>query len=139
MDWVDHRLTPEHLRQLHENLEGKLGGEGVFLRKENLEISNDFYLILDGAIMEQPEEIDLESIMEESMMLEDENPIIELSDDLNNVQNRIPAYRNDRALGTKNLRAITGFLCEICNRAFADEEDAQVIFISFNFSCIKLY
>jgi hypothetical protein len=28
MDWVDHRLTPEHLRQLNELLEGKVGGEG---------------------------------------------------------------------------------------------------------------
>ncbi|KAJ3629330.1 hypothetical protein MTP99_013726 [Tenebrio molitor] len=106
MDWVDHRLTPEHLRQLNELLEGKVGGE-------------------DGEIIEEDLEIDLEPLLEESMEMEEENPFLELSDDLNNLQNRIPAYKKNRAIATQSLKPFTGYMCDICHRSFENEEYAQ--------------
>jgi len=106
MDWVDHRLTPEHLRQLSETLQNKLGGE-------------------DGEIIEENLEADLEPLLEESMEMEDENPILELSDDLNNLQNRIPAYKRARAVATQNLKPFSGFMCDLCFKSFENEEIAQ--------------
>ncbi|RZC43183.1 zinc finger protein on ecdysone puffs, partial [Asbolus verrucosus] len=105
MDWVDHRLTPEHLRQLNETLEAKVGEE--------------------GEIIEEELEIDLEPLLEESMEMEEENPILELTDDLNNIQNRMPAYKKSRAVATQSLKPFTGFMCDICHRSFENEENAQ--------------
>ncbi|XP_063910154.1 zinc finger protein on ecdysone puffs-like isoform X1 [Zophobas morio] len=106
MDWVDHRLTPEHLRQLNETLEGKVGEE-------------------DGEIIEEDLEMDLEPVLEETMELEDEHPILELTDELNNLQNRIPAFRKNRPIGSQSLKPFNGFMCDICNRSFENDEFAQ--------------
>lgn len=124
MDWVDHRLTPEHLRQLNELLEGKVGGEGkVFFF---VAINFNLFKLLDGEIIEEDLEIDLEPLLEESMEMEEENPFLELSDDLNNLQNRIPAYKKNRAIATQSLKPFTGYMCDICHRSFENEEYAQV-------------
>lgn len=64
--------------------------------------------------------------MEESMQMEEDNAVTELSDDLNNLQNRMPAFKKDRAIGTKNLKSFTGYMCDICNRSFENEDNAQV-------------
>lgn len=64
--------------------------------------------------------------MEESMQMEEDNAVTELSDDLNNLQNRMPAFKKDRAVGVQNLKPFTGFMCDICNRSFENEDNAQV-------------
>ncbi|XP_968783.4 zinc finger protein on ecdysone puffs isoform X2 [Tribolium castaneum] len=106
MDWVDHRLTPDHLRTLNEMIENKAGGE-------------------DGDIIEEELETDLEPLLEESLQMEEENPILELSDELNNLQNRMPAYKKNRPLATQSLKPFSGFMCEICHRSFENENYAQ--------------
>ncbi|XP_044270416.1 zinc finger protein on ecdysone puffs [Tribolium madens] len=106
MDWVDHRLTPDHLRTLNEVLESKVGGE-------------------DGDVIEEELEIDLEPLLEESIQMEEENPILELSDELNNLQNRIPAYKKNRPIATQSLKPFSGFMCEICHKSFENEKYAQ--------------
>lgn len=60
------------------------------------------------------------------MQMEEENPILELSDDLNNLQNRIPSYKKNRPVGIQSLIPFSGFMCEICHRSFSNEETAQV-------------
>lgn len=62
------------------------------------------------------------------MQTEDENPVVELTDDLQNLQNRIPAYLKTRAVSTASLKPAEGSICELCNRFFACETTAQVIF-----------
>lgn len=109
IEWVEHRLTPEHLRKLNETLESKDGGP-------------------DGAVVvvqEEEEELDLEPLLEESLAMESENPVLELDDDLTGLQNLIPAYNPNRAISTKSLTSFTGFLCDLCNRSFDKEELAQ--------------
>lgn len=108
IEWVEHRLTPDHLRKLNEVLSAKEGG-------------------IDGAkvIQEGEEEPDLEPILEESVQMEAENPVLELDDDLTGLQNLIPAYKKDRPVSTKSLIPFEGFLCTLCNRSFNKEELAQ--------------
>ncbi|KAJ8941185.1 hypothetical protein NQ314_010484 [Rhamnusium bicolor] len=106
MEWVEHRLTPDHLRKLHESLKDKVGGT-------------------DGDLVIQGEELDLEPLLDESLQMEVENPILELTDDLAGLQNLIPAYKPNRAVSTKSLKPFTGFMCELCNRSFEDEQLAQ--------------
>lgn len=59
------------------------------------------------------------------MQTEDKNPVLELSDDLANLQNRIPAYNNTRAISKSSLKSAEGFICEICNSFFASETMSQ--------------
>lgn len=75
-------------------------------------------------------EPDLEPILEESLQLESEFPIFELTDDLSGLQNLIPAYKPDRAVSKQSLKEFSGYRCELCHRSFENEELAQV---SFNF------
>lgn len=84
------------------------------------------YIYLDGEIIEEDLEMDLEPVLEETMELEDEHPILELTDELNNLQNRIPAFRKNRPIGSQSLKPFNGFMCDICNRSFENDEFAQV-------------
>lgn len=73
-------------------------------------------------------ELDLEPLLEESLQNEDEAPVLELSDDMTNFQNRIPAYKKSRPVSKESLKPSTGFLCDLCDRFFPSEEIAQVGF-----------
>ncbi|KAJ8948353.1 hypothetical protein NQ318_019338 [Aromia moschata] len=106
LEWVEHRLTPEHLRKLHETLKDKTGDA-------------------DGDAIIRGEELDLEPLLEEPLEMEVENPVLELTDDLAGLQNLIPAYKPNRAVSTKSLKPFTGFMCDLCNRSFEDEQLAQ--------------
>lgn len=106
MEWVEHRLTPEHLRKLHETLKDKTGGE-------------------DGDLIIKEEELDLEPLLDEPLQMEVDNPVLELSDDMAGLQNLIPAYKPERAVSTQSLKPFEGFRCELCDRSFEDEELAQ--------------
>lgn len=107
MEWVEHRLTPEHLRALAKHLENKTKNDGAEI------------------VTEEELDIDLDPIMEETVEHEDDYPILDLDDDMKAFGSRVPAYRRDRALASKSLQAFTGFMCNICNVSFVDEELAQ--------------
>lgn len=109
MEWVDHRLTPEHLRKLAEELKNKTGGE-------------------DGDIIVE-NDIDIEPLLDEPLQMEVENPILELTDDLTGLQNLMPAYKPDRAVSTQSLTEFSGFRCELCHRSFHEEDLAQVLIL----------
>lgn len=106
IEWVEHRFTPEHLFKLKENMETRAGGA-------------------DGNIIPDGMELDLEPLLEESLQSEAENPIMELDEPMDNLQNRIPAFKKGRQVGTKNLTEAKGFICELCHRFFESEELAQ--------------
>ncbi|CAH0546111.1 unnamed protein product [Brassicogethes aeneus] len=106
MEWVEHRLTPEHLRTMSTAIEKKTGGK-------------------DGEIIIKEEELDIEPLLEEPLQLEVENPILELSDDVSGLQNIIPAFKKDRKVSTQSLKPFTGFVCELCDRSFVNEDLAQ--------------
>lgn len=121
MEWVDHRFTPEHLHKLKEVLESKDGAEDGY------------------KIVEEENEFDLEPMLQENMQTEDENPVLELTDDLQNLQNRIPTYLKTRPISKESLKAAEGFTCDLCNRFFDNETNANVInnpkFSCFNLKC----
>lgn len=71
-------------------------------------------------------ELDLEPLLEESLQNEDDTPVLELSDDMTNFQNRIPAYKKNRPISKGSLKPASGFLCDLCNRFFPTEEIAEV-------------
>lgn len=81
---------------------------------------------IDGAIIVENLELDLEPLLEESLQNEDETPVLELSDDMINFQNRIPAYKKSRAVSKESLKPSSGFHCDLCNRFFPSEDIAQV-------------
>lgn len=83
-------------------------------------------VIADGAAIVEDLELELEPLLEETMQNEDETPVLELSDDMTNFQNRIPAYKKNRQISKESLKALSGFLCDLCNRFFPSEEIAQV-------------
>lgn len=86
-----------------------------------------FCFVADGDIIEDDLDIvDIEPLLEESIEMEDENVILELSDDLTNMQNRIPAYKKNRQVGTDNLKPFSGWMCDLCHRSFENEKLAQV-------------
>lgn len=106
MEWVEHRLTPDHLRTLNAELEKKLGGK-------------------NGDVIIEEEELDLEPLLDEPLQMESENPILELKGDMEGLQNLIPAYKKDRKVSTLSLKEFKGFMCELCNRSFVNEDVAQ--------------
>ncbi|XP_044750120.1 zinc finger protein on ecdysone puffs [Coccinella septempunctata] len=107
MEWVEHRLSPEHLRELAKFMEENNKADGAVVVKED------------------ESEFDLEPLMEEVTEQEDDFPILEMDDDLHDLQNRIPAYRKTRLLGSKSLIPFTGFMCQVCNTTFVSEEFSQ--------------
>lgn len=90
------------------------------------DLKNEITLILDGDIIIEEGEPDLEPILEESLQLESEFPIFELTDDLSGLQNLIPAYKSERPVCKQSLKEFSGFRCVICHRSFENEELAQV-------------
>lgn len=56
---------------------------------------------------------------------ESDSPILEMTDDLEQLQN-LPVYKPDRALSVSSLKPFTGFICELCDRTFETEELSQV-------------
>nr|XP_023017368.1 zinc finger protein on ecdysone puffs isoform X1 [Leptinotarsa decemlineata] len=108
VEWIEHRLTPEHLKNLFEKMKDRCGGA-------------------DGDIIvkEDEQELALEPLLDEPLQMEDEYVILELTNDLSSYQNLLPAYKPDRAVSTKSLVEFSGFRCELCNRSFENEELAQ--------------
>lgn len=107
MEWVDHRFTPDHLRKIKEYLDSRTGEE-------------------EGAPIEEQEiEIDNDPLLDESLQTEDENPILELSDDLKDLHNRIPAYKPSRPISENSVQPSSGFYCDICIRFMTTEAAAK--------------
>ena len=107
MEWVDHRFSPDHLRKIKEMMDTRTGEE-------------------DGAPLEEEEpEIDNDPLLDESLQTEDENPILELTDDLKDLHNRIPAYKPTRELAKNNVQPMSGFYCDICIRFMTSETAAK--------------
>ncbi|GJQ79002.1 hypothetical protein Trydic_g163 [Trypoxylus dichotomus] len=106
MEWVEHRFTPEHLFKVKEILDTKAGDTEGHIIEENLEWDN-------------------EPLLQENLQTEDENPVLELDDDLANLYNRVPVYRADRPVGKNSLKPLEGFFCEVCNRFLRNETDSQ--------------
>ncbi|XP_018328580.1 zinc finger protein on ecdysone puffs [Agrilus planipennis] len=98
VEWVEHRFTREHLKKLADMDSGE-----------------------SAKIIEDDLEMDLEPLLEESLLSEDDNPVLELDDDLKDLQNRIPAYKKNRPVGTLSLKPLTGNFCEICDRFIHDK------------------
>lgn len=109
MEWIDHRLSPEHLRRVGEVLQNKTGG------KEGSDI-----------VKEDNVEINIDPLLDEPMQTEDENPVLELTDDLKDLHNRIPAYKPSRAVGVGSVTPISGFYCEVCDKFLTSEPVSQV-------------
>lgn len=84
------------------------------------------FFFSDGDIIIDEGEPDLDPILGESLELESEFPIFELTDDLSGLQNLIPAYKSDRAVSKQSLKEFSGYRCELCHRSFENEELAQV-------------
>lgn len=57
---------------------------------------------------------------------ESESPLLEMTDDLEQLQN-LPVYKPDRALSMASLKPFSGFICELCDRTFETEELSQVL------------
>lgn len=71
--------------------------------------------------------------MEEPLQTESEVPVLELSEDLSNFQNRIPAYVKSRPVSKESLKPATGFFCDLCDRFIASDALAQV-----KMKCVEL-
>lgn len=105
MEWVDHLFTSEHLHTAKRSLDEKGNKSGEYKVEEI--------------------EYDILPIMEESMQNEDECPVLELTDDLSNLYNRIPAFKPGRAISTSSIKSSAGFICDLCNTFMVTEEDSQ--------------
>lgn len=81
--------------------------------------------VTDGITVVNDLEMELEPLLEESLQNEDDTPVLELSDDMTNFQNRIPAYKKTRAVSKESLKPSSGFICDLCNKFFPSEEIAQ--------------
>lgn len=68
-----------------------------------------------------------EPLLQENLQTEDENPVLELDDDLSNLYNRVPVFSTSRPVGKKSLKPIEGFFCEICKRFLKNDSDSQVL------------
>ncbi|KAK5640485.1 hypothetical protein RI129_011296 [Pyrocoelia pectoralis] len=108
MEWVDHRFTPDHLRKIKEYLDARTGEE-------------------EGAPLEEQQETEMDNdpLLDESLQTEDENPILELTDDLKDLHNRIPAYKPSRPISTSSVQPLSGFYCDICIRFMTTEIAAK--------------
>lgn len=83
-----------------------------------------------------------ESEKENKVETESDSPILEISDDLEQLQN-LPIYNPDRALSVTSLKPFSGFICELCDRTFETEELSQVsillIFMDIKNSVTLIY
>lgn len=57
---------------------------------------------------------------------EDPNALTDLTDDLTDLQMRIPSYKANRAVGLSLISPATGFFCKPCSRFFLTEEASQL-------------
>ncbi|CAH1126451.1 unnamed protein product [Ceutorhynchus assimilis] len=119
IEWIEHCLTPEHLKRVHESTEKKLGGK-------------DGDEIVEGGENEEEEpetennvELNLDPLLDETLNMEGEDVILEVDDNLENLTNRLPAYKKDRPLATNSLSEFVGWKCDLCHRSFADQDDAD--------------
>lgn len=119
MEWVEHRFTPEHLFKVKEILDAKSGDTEGHITEENLEWDN-------------------EPLLQENLQTEDENPVLELDDDLSNLYNRVPVYKSTRPVGKNNLKPVEGFFCDICKRFLRNDTDAQVFFAYYGENCFVI-
>lgn len=119
LEWIEHRLTPEHLKKLHEEREKARGG------KDGDEVTEAADETETAEETEADQDINLEPLLDEPLQMENENPIFELDEVLDGLQNRIPAYKPDRAVSSKSLKPFSGFVCDLCHRSFVEEQDAQ--------------
>ncbi|CAG9826995.1 unnamed protein product [Diabrotica balteata] len=112
MEWIEHRLTPDHLRKLSKTLADKVGGAD----------GNDIV-----EVEEEHNDLALEPILDEPLEMEAENPILEITENLNfsGIQNLMPAYKPNRPISANSLKPFSGFVCELCHRSFVDEEVSQ--------------
>ncbi|KAK9745999.1 hypothetical protein QE152_g6432 [Popillia japonica] len=106
MEWVEHRFTPEHLFKVKEILDSQAGDTEGHIIEENLEWEN-------------------EPLLQENLQTEDENPVLELDDDLSNLYNRVPVYNPNRPVGKNSLQPAEGFFCDVCKRFLRNESDSQ--------------
>lgn len=112
IEWVEHCLTPEHLRRVHENSEKKLTGkDGDVVQEEEAE--------------DKDLDLQLDPLLEENLHMEDEDPILEMDSPLENMAGRLPAYKKDRALAPSSLQEFSGWRCALCHRSFAKKEDSE--------------
>ncbi|KAH1004343.1 zinc finger protein on ecdysone puffs [Dendroctonus ponderosae] len=109
IEWIEHCLTPEHLRRSSQVTESKVGGK-------------DGDEIISG---EESGDINMDDVLEESLSMEGEDPIIDIDDSLINMVDRLPAYKKNRPVAVKALQEFTGFKCDLCNRSFAQKSDAD--------------
>lgn len=65
---------------------------------------------------------------ENEIETESDCPILEITDDLEQLQN-LPVYKPDRAISGSSLKPFTGFFCELCDRTFETEELSQVFYL----------
>lgn len=109
MEWIDHRFSPEHLRRLGDVLGNRNGQQ-------------------DGAdiVKEDDIEINIDPLLDESLQTEAADPILELTDDLRDLHNRIPAYKPTRPIATASMTPISGFYCEVCDKFLTSEPVSQV-------------
>ncbi|XP_066148355.1 zinc finger protein on ecdysone puffs-like isoform X2 [Euwallacea fornicatus] len=107
IEWVEHCLTPEHLRRSSESTEkredGKHGDE----------------------IVESVDDVDMDEALEESLHMEGEDPILDLEGSLLNMVDRLPAYKAKRAIAPSALEQFAGWRCSLCHRSFPEKEDAD--------------
>lgn len=118
MEWVEHRFTPEHLFKVKEILDSQAGDTEGHIIEENLEWEN-------------------EPLLQENLQTEDENPVLELDDDLSNLYNRVPVYNPNRPVGKNSLQPAEGFFCDVCKRFLRNESDSQV-FTNEDFCLFKI-
>lgn len=111
LQWVYHRMSPKHLRCY-----------GEWLEKRNTR--------RDGADVVEEESVEINELQEEEALQMDENAILELTDELSDIDNRIPAYNPSRVISVGSVTPASGFRCDLCNKFFASEVLSQVRYFS---------
>lgn len=76
----------------------------------------------------------MEPLLNEGLEMEGEDPILEPDSTLDNMMNRLPAYKRNRPVATQCLQEFSGWRCDLCNRSFSEKEDADVSGIILIFS-----
>ncbi|KAL1517213.1 hypothetical protein ABEB36_001006 [Hypothenemus hampei] len=110
IEWIEHCLTPEHLRRASETTEKRIGGKDGDEIITNEQDMND---------------VDMDAALDENLHLESDDPILELDSSLANMVDRLPVYKKDRPVATSCLEQFSGWKCSLCHRSFADKDDAD--------------
>ncbi|KAF5305796.1 hypothetical protein FQA39_LY09132 [Lamprigera yunnana] len=99
LKWVTHHFTPNHLRKVTE----------IKLHDED-----------DIPLIDKISEIDNDLSSDDSLESEDE-----ITDNLRDFYNGIPAYKPTQAVGKKHLKFVSGFYCDLCVCFLMDERAMQ--------------